>query len=101
MLPGGVCMNVDWSKAACIGTDPEAFFPEMTKDGYSADIHLVKRICSGCPIKNECYEYGLGEVHGIWGGVTPKQRMHHRTQLGVKVRTPKFNDAWIERNRAS
>lgn len=26
-------------------------------------------ICDECPVKLKCYEVGLDEKHGIWGGV--------------------------------
>lgn len=57
--------------AACASWDPELWFPHP---GDSAS--MAKKVCSGCPVKEECLNYavehrGLG---GIWGGLTEEDR---------------------------
>lgn len=70
----------DWrTRAACLGHDPETFFPlPADRDGEDAAI----AICWGCPVKDDCladamesetYRLTSGR-HGIWGGKTPQQR---------------------------
>ena len=57
--------------AKCLDADPEAFFPE--KGGSTRE---AKRICSACPVRNECLEYALDndERFGIWGGMSERER---------------------------
>jgi WhiB family redox-sensing transcriptional regulator len=55
-------------RAACRG-QVAAFFPTR---GESAD--EAKAICSGCPVKAECAAAGLSERHGIWAGMSERQR---------------------------
>ena len=63
------------SDALCAQTDPEAFFPE--KGGSTRD---AKRICSGCPVRDECLQYALehDERFGIWGGLSERERRRRR-----------------------
>jgi WhiB family redox-sensing transcriptional regulator len=57
--------------ALCAQTDPEAFFPE--KGGSTRE---AKRICIGCPVREECLDYALehDERFGIWGGLSERER---------------------------
>jgi hypothetical protein len=31
-------------------------------------------VCGSCPVVLECLRAGLGEEHGVWGGLTPLDR---------------------------
>lgn len=66
-------MSLDWrDSAACVGQDPEAWFPSDGDPGL-----MAKKICHSCPVQNECLEYALTErlnSHGIYGGTSAKQR---------------------------
>ena len=69
----------DWrQKAACVGEDPEQFFPQG--DGYSqksqkAQIIAAKEICGRCIVKDTCLEWALETgVMGVWGGMTTQER---------------------------
>jgi WhiB family transcriptional regulator, redox-sensing transcriptional regulator len=55
--------------AACLGTDPELFFPPEGEDGAEARAK-AKAICASCPIRSECYglAFANSEEAGIWGG---------------------------------
>ena len=59
------------SKAKCLQAEPDTFFPE--KGGSTRE---AKRICSGCPVREECLEYALAndERFGIWGGMSERER---------------------------
>lgn len=64
------------SRAACRGTDPEAFFP-TAEDGpvYDAQVAAAKAICRGCPVRAECLEEALARMpFGVAGGLTPEER---------------------------
>ena len=65
---------------ACANTDTEAFFPERA-GGPSGVVKRAKRICSTCPVLDECLDYAMNtqpHVYGIWGGTTESQRRNLR-----------------------
>ncbi len=65
-------MRLDWqARAACLTADPEIFFPE--KGGST---RAAKKVCSGCPVREECLAYALavGEHFGVWGGLSERER---------------------------
>lgn len=72
LLPNEDDTELAWeADAACLGTDPEAFFPESggtTRDG--------KRVCTACEVRSQCLQYALerNERHGIWGGLSTRER---------------------------
>jgi hypothetical protein len=57
--------------AICSQTDPEAFYPE--KGGSTKE---AKRICLGCPVREQCLQYALDhdERYGVWGGMSERDR---------------------------
>lgn len=59
------------SRAQCRDlTDPDALFlPGQVQN-------LVKRVCTGCPIRLDCLREALGNriEFGIWGGMTERER---------------------------
>ncbi|MEU2357687.1 WhiB family transcriptional regulator [Streptomyces misionensis] len=61
----------DWSeRAVCRTTDPDELFVEGTAQ------NRAKAVCTGCPVRLECLSYALdnGIEHGIWGGMTERER---------------------------
>lgn len=65
--------------ASCRGSDPDAWFPERgvpTRENL-----LAREICGTCPVRDECAEYGAGEIYGVWGGQTPSQRRDARSEV--------------------
>lgn len=58
--------------AACVGMDPELFFPEYT---YMIE-PIVLAVCSECPVRDHCRQYAIDtkEDHGVWGGLNEEQR---------------------------
>lgn len=65
--------DLSWQdRAACQYTDADLFFPEK-----GGSVRRPKRICRGCEVRIPCLEYALdnGESHGIWGGLSPEERM--------------------------
>lgn len=61
-------------RAACRGADPEIFFPSPS-DG--ARCRAAKRLCRECPVRVACLAFALRgpETHGIWGGLTIRERI--------------------------
>jgi len=69
---------------------PDLFFPEEFHD--PAAFPLAKSYCRRCPIQVECAMYAINnnELHGIWGGLTPGDRLRARKRLNlVKKKTRK------------
>lgn len=62
--------------AACLGHDPELFFPVGTSDAALDQISKAKAVCSGCPVRAQCLQWSLAahQDHGIWGGMTEEER---------------------------
>lgn len=66
-------MPGEWiNYAACRNEDPEIFFSEL--DGQFTD---AVRVCDTCPVTSQCLNYAIdnGEKHGVFGGLTPAQRL--------------------------
>jgi hypothetical protein len=78
--------GVDWlARAACVGADPEIFFP-TAEDGpvLAAQERLAKTVCTGCPVRSACLAWALHALpDGIAGGLTPKERRAFRANPGV------------------
>lgn len=67
--------------ALCAQTDPEAFFPE--KGGGTKD---AKALCAQCDVREQCLKFSLenDEEHGIWGGLSTKERRKIIDKMGLK-----------------
>ena len=63
--------------AACIGLDPELFFP--TNNISPKLEELLKKTCMGCPVFDACLDYSLKvKVEGYWAGTTDAKRVELR-----------------------
>jgi WhiB family redox-sensing transcriptional regulator len=76
-------------RAACRGADLEFFFP-----GRGESAKPARQICARCPVRQPCLDYALshGIVHGIWGGLTERDRR--------ALRSRHVSDARRERDEA-
>lgn len=64
-------INEDWSvDAACAGKPFAVFFPE----GKHPDYRAAKRVCSTCPVREDCLAEFIGESDGVYGGYSPRER---------------------------
>lgn len=93
----------DWTlSASCAGSDPDLWFPIREEaaaaelpggdvpadDGYDGEdegteigtVSDVKRICRRCPVQLPCLNGAVArrERHGIWGGMTFRERERFR-----------------------
>ena len=88
-------MKLTWSsEAACRGLDVSLFFTTDDLEasrGKNAETTVASiAICEQCPVKAECLNHALDyEAEGIWGGTTPIERRHLRSELGIRLRDPK------------
>ena len=71
--------------AACRGQGFGAWFPN-DEVGEGAD--PARRVCSGCSVRSECLDYALaaGIRHGLWGGLSAKERAALTRQRVQKAR---------------
>ncbi|WP_370270766.1 WhiB family transcriptional regulator [Streptomyces sp. V4I8] len=58
------------ARAVCRTADPD----ELFVDGAAQN--RAKALCTGCPVRTECLAYALDHriEHGIWGGMTERER---------------------------
>jgi WhiB family redox-sensing transcriptional regulator len=75
--------NESWmAHGACLGVDPELFFPETGSNAKPA-----KQVCAVCPVREQCLAFSIREhIHyGVWGGASERDRriMRRRTPITV------------------
>ena len=91
LVPAVASAGRGWrDDAACVGVDPEAFFPD---DMNQADlVEPVRRVCRGCPVRAECLAEVMATEQatrrwGVIAGTTPSERrLLHRA--GITVSAP-------------
>jgi WhiB family redox-sensing transcriptional regulator len=46
---------------------------------------MAKKVCRACPVRGECLAYAMDAPidHGIWGGMTERERRRYRRQAGT------------------
>lgn len=71
--------------ANCRGLDPELFFPAKGEETSQ-----IKAVCRACDVQAECLAYAMngGEEHGIWGGLSGRERRRLRRGAPVSGRKP-------------
>ena len=55
--------------AACRGVGPAAFYPDRGES-----LEAARWFCTGCSVTVECAAAGADEKHGVWGGLSGRQR---------------------------
>lgn len=72
-----------WDGAACVGEDPEKWFhDDFSGTAANADTEEAKRICRGCPIREQCLTWALAHDirFGVWGGLDTDERNNRTGQ---------------------
>ncbi|WP_331722310.1 WhiB family transcriptional regulator [Streptomyces canus] len=66
----------DRPRPACVGEDPELFFPIGDTGPALLQIEEAKAVCRRCPLIESCLQGALerGEAAGVWGGLSEKER---------------------------
>lgn len=83
-LPRPLISEWDWQRnARCRSVDVDVFY-----DGETLSEVAAKAICADCPVIEECRDYAVAanEPHGIWGGLSPSERVQYRWRQGVVLR---------------
>lgn len=77
-----------YDSASCKGIDTEMFFPDI-ENFKPEDMEPFKRMCGSCPVQKRCLEWGLvHERYGVWGGMTPRERIVERRRRGWGLLEP-------------
>ena len=65
-----------YAYAACVGKNPELFFPIGTSGPALMQLKQAKAVCGGCPVQSVCLEWAVlaGIDHGVWGGLSEDER---------------------------
>ncbi|MFI8193543.1 WhiB family transcriptional regulator [Streptomyces sp. NPDC085946] len=69
---------MEWlRRAACVGEDPELFFPVGTRGPALRDVTAAKRVCARCEVRADCLTFALGsgQTSGVWGGTCEEERV--------------------------
>jgi len=70
--------------AACLGQDPELFFPIGDSEQAQAQTEEAKTWCRQCPVVNACFTWAMRQpgTDGVWGCTTEGERRSiHRRAL--------------------
>ncbi len=74
--------SLDWQEqGVCREVGGDWFFPDDEADGgggVQARFAQAKKLCAACPVWQECRLAGMGESHGVWGGLSPRERREIR-----------------------
>ncbi len=67
-------------RAACLGANPELFYPVGQSCAAQARTRKAIRICERCDVLDECLTYALDRAYdeGIWGGMAEEERRQLR-----------------------
>ncbi len=78
------------SYAACLGADPELFFPIGETGPAVRQIAEAKQICGRCPVRQECLQWALDtdQNAGVWGGLSESERFALKRRLGRRASSP-------------
>lgn len=63
---------------ACLGEDPELFFPVGEGKAFADQIREAKQVCAGCTVREQCLKFGMAQSDGIFGGLTAEERRKMR-----------------------
>jgi WhiB family redox-sensing transcriptional regulator len=69
--------DYDWrDDAKCTEVSPDIFFPEKGDENGRAK--MARDTCSGCSVRLECLQDGVGDDWSIRAGLTARQRKNLR-----------------------
>ena len=86
----------EWLESgACVNADPDLFFPVATGEVGARQAARAQQICEHCRVRVQCLEYAMAnsQMHGIWGGTTPEERIRVRRQRADRRRRARQREA--------
>lgn len=77
----------EYESPSCATIGGDFWFPDNEIPNASTnDAAFAKSICGRCPHRRECAEWGIQkEAHGIWGGLTIRDRQRVRRERGIAI----------------
>ena len=80
-IAAGLPREVILGGPACAEVDPELFFLGDLRGKENTYDH-ARKVCLRCPVRLPCAEYAIADpaLAGMWGGLTPQERVDLRRQ---------------------
>lgn len=78
------------SYAACLGADPDLFFPIGETGPALLQIAAAKEVCGRCPVRQQCLQWALDtdQNAGVWGGLGETERRALKRRLARRDPVP-------------
>lgn len=79
--------SLEWrDDAACMGEDPELFFPVGRGDTLMRGVDAAKNVCRRCVVVDSCLDWAIesGSDFGVWGGLSEDERRALRNRRARK-----------------
>jgi WhiB family redox-sensing transcriptional regulator len=98
-----------WHQAKCFGSPTNLFYPPRDRRVYRGVANEAKALCWGtgendppCPVRMDCLLDALGkeDPHGIWGGLSHRERRHLKRKYDGAHQTTTFH-IWVTENYGS
>lgn len=81
------------SEGRCLDSKTHIFFPVTDKTDIAATVE-ARKICAGCPVRQECLDFAISTNQvGIWGGKTTTERAGIRRKMLREARQNRLNKA--------
>lgn len=70
-------------RGACLGENPELFFPVGSSESALLQLQRAKVICQGCAVREQCLRWAtdIGIDQGVWGGLSEEERRSLKRRL--------------------
>ena len=80
-------MNMpDLTRGQCREIGSDFFYPDSENEGDTSMYSFGKKICAGCEVRQQCLDWAVRhEGYGLWGGMTPRERMQIRRKLNITL----------------
>lgn len=66
----------DWmSESLCRRKHGDIWFPPFETTTPEINYAIAKKVCNVCPVWADCLTIGMKEIYGVWGGLTPQDRL--------------------------
>lgn len=100
------CRDVETVYVDEDGSKWDIFYPPRDRSLYKGIADKAKAICWGvseddpeCPVRKQCllYAHAMDDTHGIWGGLSHRERSHLARAHERSPRNKSFTD-WIMEN---
>lgn len=67
----------EWmEKALCKGKAQDLWYPPLDAPNPTVYYSIARQVCERCPVWDYCLEAAAEEEHGMWAGLTEKERRY-------------------------